>query len=266
MYKVIATDMDGTLLNSKSEISKENELEIINAQDKGIKFVLASGRPVEAMKKYAKQLKMDKYEGYIVSFNGSQIVDCKTNETVYSEPLSKEDVKYLFDKAKKLKVTLITYVKEYIYTTEINEYSGIEAKITGMKVKKIDNIDEIINYDIMKFMYVDKPENIKKNLEIMKNEVGDKYFLAISNPHFLEIANKNVDKGKSLKKLCEILKVSVKDMITCGDSYNDVAMLKLDSLSVAAKNAPSDIKEICDYVSVTNDENILEDVIKKFII
>ena len=265
MYKLIATDMDGTLLTSKSTVSIENEKAIIEAQKKGVKFVLASGRPVEGMKKYAKQLQMDKYEGYIIAFNGSQIIDCKTKETVYSEPLSKEDVKYIYNKAKEFGTTLVTYVNEYIYSSDLNEYSEIEINVTGMKAIKINSIEDIIDKKIMKFMFVDEPKNINKYLEIMKKEVGNKYFIAISNPHFLEIANINASKGNSLKQLCKILDIDIVDTITCGDSYNDVDMLKLDCLSVAAKNAPDDIKKICKYVSRTNDEHILEDVINKFI-
>lgn len=265
MYKLIATDMDGTLLTSNSEVSIQNEKAIISAQEKGIKFVLASGRPVEAMKKYSNQLKMDKYEGYIVAFNGAQIVDCKTKETIFSEPLSNEDIEYIYNRSKELGVTLITYIDEYIYMSELNEYADIEISVTGMKALKINGINDILDKQIMKFMFVDTPENISKYLEVMKKEVGGKYFLAISNPHFLEIANIKASKGNSLKALCKILDIDLKNIITCGDSYNDVDMLKLEGLSVAAKNAPEDIKKICNYVSCTNDEHILEDVINKFI-
>lgn len=266
MYKLIATDMDGTLLTSKSTISIENEKAIINLQKKGCKFVLASGRPIEAMKKFSKQLKMDKYEGYIVAFNGSQILDCKTNETVYSIPLSKDDIKYIYEKSKELEVTLITYVNENIYASEINEFTNIEVSITGMGVVKINDINDILDKKIMKFMFVSSPDKIKKCLEYMKKQVGDKYFLAISNPHFLEIANVDANKGKSLEQLSKILKIDLKDIIACGDSYNDIEMLKIAGLSVAAKNAPKDIQNICKYVSVTNDEDILKDVINKFIV
>ena len=105
-----------------------------------------------------------------------------------------------------------------------------------MKAIKINSIEDIIDKKIMKFMFVDEPKNINKYLEIMKKEVGNKYFIAISNPHFLEIANINASKGNSLKQLYKILDIDIVDTITCGDSYNDVDMLKLDCLQICFKN------------------------------
>ncbi|SQA14355.1 Putative hydrolase M6_Spy0533 [Streptobacillus moniliformis] len=89
MIKLIATDMDGTLLNSKHEIAEKNIESIIKAQENGYTFVLASGRPTFAMIDFAKELKMDKFGGYIISFNGGEIIDCKTWKKIYSLGIEK---------------------------------------------------------------------------------------------------------------------------------------------------------------------------------
>ncbi|WP_082680456.1 Cof-type HAD-IIB family hydrolase [Caviibacter abscessus] len=265
MYKLIATDMDDTLLTSQKNISPENMKSIIKAQEKGIKFVLASGRPTFAMNDFANQLQLEKFGGYIISYNGAAITDCKTNETIFSLGLNKEDIFFLFDKANEYNVSIITYNDDVILYNKYTEYIDLEVECTNFKTKQILDLSSIDFTKTMKCMIIAHPEKIKELYLKLKTIVGDKYYLSISNPHFLEITNINVNKGNTIKYLCDILNIDASEIIACGDSYNDLDMLKLAGLSVAAGNALDDIKKICKYVSVNHNENILEDVIKKYL-
>ena len=109
MYKLVALDLDDTLLNEKGEISKENREAIIKAQNLGVKIVLASGRPTGAMMRFIEELELDKNEGYIVSFNGGQIINCKTKETIFSQALKVSQIYEVYEQAKKLGCSIITY-------------------------------------------------------------------------------------------------------------------------------------------------------------
>ena len=100
-YKLIATDMDGTLLNDEHELTDGNIKSIIDVQKKGVKFVLASGRPSFAMLKQAKQLEMDKYGGYALSFNGGQLIEMATNKVIFHEGLCKKDIENIYNFSKK---------------------------------------------------------------------------------------------------------------------------------------------------------------------
>lgn len=266
MYKLIATDMDGTLLTNKSLIPENNKDAIIKAQQKGCKFALASGRPIEAMKSFAKELKMKDYEGYIVAFNGGQIFDCKTEETIFLKGLSREDVIYFYNLAKKLGVTIVTYIDKFIYTDCINEYSKIESRITKLELKEIEDIYKLDLCAVVKCMFISSESKIKQCYDKLAKEIGDKYYLAISDPHFIEIANKDISKGVAIKKICDIININLNDVIACGDSYNDLAMLEEVGLPVAAGNSNEDIKKKCKYTAVTNEDGVLADVIDKFII
>lgn len=135
-YKLIATDMDGTLMNSESKLSIKNKEYIIKAQENGITFVLASGRPTFAMLDIAKELKMDKFGGYVISYNGGEIIECKDNKKIYSCGLSKEEVISMYNYAKENNIYFVTYNDNNIYASEINELTKIEAQITGGKLKK----------------------------------------------------------------------------------------------------------------------------------
>jgi len=143
-YKLIATDMDGTLLDEEHGITKENVEAIIKVQkEKGVKFVLASGRPSYAMLEYAKELQMDKYEGYVLAFNGGELIDMKTNEVIFHEGLEKKDIENVYKVSKEINVPMILYVGDTIYGTEVTDEVLYEVSQCNMKFQKFDKLSEL---------------------------------------------------------------------------------------------------------------------------
>ena len=234
-YKLIATDMDDTLLNESQEISAGNEKAIVKAQKNGVKFVLASGRPSFAMFEYAKKLQMDKFEGYILAFNGGELIDSKNNELVFEQGLDKNDIKTVYNAAKKLNLTMLLYRNDTVFATNEADEALVEARLCKMKFQKY-----------------------------MKEIHGNDYFIAISKPIFLEIANKNVNKGKTLARLGKILGIKTEEMIAVGDSGNDKPLLETVGMPVAVANATEEIKNLSKFVSTSNDESALKTVIENF--
>lgn len=267
-YKLIATDMDGTLLDEEHGITKENVEAIVKVQrEKGVKFVLASGRPSYAMFEYAKELQMDKYEGYVLAFNGGELIDMKTNEVIFHEGLDKQDIENVYKVSKEINVPMILYVGDTIYGTEATEGVMYEADQCKMKFQKFDSLEELEKKGIdktTKCMIIGTPEEVLMAEKHMNKVHGNDYFIAISKPIFLEIANKNVDKGKTLKKLGEIENIKPEEMIAVGDSANDKPLLELVGMPVAVENAIPEIKSISKFISTSNVEHGLKTVIEKF--
>ena len=114
-YRLIATDMDDTLLNKEHLISEENKKAIIGIQKKGVKFVLASGRPTYAMIDFAKDLEMNKYGGFILGFNGGEIVDISNGETIFEQALALEDIKIIYKEAIDRELSFLFYTGDTIY-------------------------------------------------------------------------------------------------------------------------------------------------------
>ena len=137
-YKVLVLDIDGTLVNSKKEITLATKEGIALALDKGVKVVIASGRPTPGVLPIARELELTKRGGYILSFNGGKIINCQTKEIIYEKNISKDLIPVLEELADYHKVNMMTYEEEAIITKTPNDsYIAIEADIT----KFVDIVD-----------------------------------------------------------------------------------------------------------------------------
>ena len=266
-YKLTATDMDGTLLNDEHELTDGNIKSIIDVQKKGVKFVLASGRPSFAMLKQAKQLEMDKYGGYVLSFNGGQLIEMATNKVIFHEGLCKKDIENIYNFSKKIGIPMVLYADDTVYGSKNTKYVKYEADQCEMKLEIFNTLEELEKKEIhetAKCMLIGEPEEIKEAEIHMKKIHGKDYFIAISKPIFLEIANKNVNKGKTLKKLSEIENIKIEEVIAVGDSGNDISMLEISGMPVAVENANDEVKLISKFQSSNNNEDALKVIIENF--
>ncbi|WP_176892628.1 MULTISPECIES: Cof-type HAD-IIB family hydrolase [Fusobacterium] len=264
-YKMIVTDLDDTLLNSKKEVSPIDKEAIMKAQEAGVKFILASGRPTFAMKELAQELKLADYGSYILSFNGSIITDCSTGKNISEESLTKEDIHLMYDFSKKHKTHILTYINDEIVSETDSEYIDVEVNLTKMNHRKVEDFKKAVNRDAVKCMLLEEPSYLKKVEEELKKEYGDKYSIAISKPFFLEVTKLGIDKGTAVKKLADILGIKIEEVIAAGDSFNDLPMLKVAGTSVAVVNAQPEIKETVDFIVSSNDEGGMAELINKFI-
>ena len=129
-YRAIALDLDGTLLNSKKEISKRNKEAIMKAAEQGVKIILASGRPIPGMRKIAHQLRLEEVGGYVLSYNGGLIVDCKTGEVKHQVTVPEQYYREIVHCAQKHGVAILTYDQDGIIATDAeNQYVQLESKI-----------------------------------------------------------------------------------------------------------------------------------------
>ncbi|AGF55246.1 hypothetical protein B0P06_000670 [Clostridium saccharoperbutylacetonicum] len=267
MYKLIALDMDGTLLTTDKKVSIKTQAAIKAAEAKGVKVVLASGRPLIGLTKHLEELDLMKDEDYVLSFNGGLVQNAKTKEIVSKLPLKGKDLKYLYEISKKNNVNIHAFsAREGLIAPKISKYTEYEAEINeiDINVRDLNEIDD--KEDIIKVMMIDPPEILDPAIEKLPSEAYEKYNVFKSSPFFLEFTNKEVDKGLGLKKLAEYLGIKQEEIIACGDAANDLSMIKYAGLGVAMANATSDVKEIADFITTSNDEDGVANVIEKFIL
>lgn len=264
-YKLLVLDIDGTVTNSKKEITEKTRDAIIRLQEKGVRVAIASGRPPQGVYSVAQRLEFDKFGSYIMPFNGARIIDFKTRECIYAKTLPMGIPAKLWKDAVENKIGIITYKDEEIIAgTEPDEYMAIEAKINGMPVVYHEDFAKFVDFPVNKCLMTGKPED----LEALEPELAQKYFhetqVFRSEPYFLEVTPKNVDKAYCLRHLLEILGIKREEMVCCGDGFNDISMIQFAGLGVAMANAQDKVKEVADYITEQdNDHDGIAEVIEK---
>ena len=137
-YKLIALDLDGTLKDSNNQITPKTREALIQVQKQGVKIVLASGRPTAGLRHEAKELMLDQFGGYLLSFNGARVASAKTNETIYEQTLTVEDAQKTYQRAKQFDLACMTYKNDMIYTEDIDdEYVCSSRVMTRLVLTRI---------------------------------------------------------------------------------------------------------------------------------
>jgi Cof subfamily protein (haloacid dehalogenase superfamily) len=266
-YEILVLDIDGTLTNSQKEVSENTMQAIMKIQERGHKVVLASGRPTPGVLPLAKKLKLSEYNGYILSFNGAKIINCKTNETIFQKVLPSDIIPQLHAAAVKHQVGIVSYENDCVITDmEIDEFMEKEAAINWIPIKKIDNFPAYVNFDVNKCLMTGPGTKLEKVEADMKEAFGDRINVYRSEPFFLELMPKDIDKAYSLSHLLDYLGLSKEQMISCGDGYNDLSMIQYAGMGVAMANAQEIVKKAADYITLSNDEDGIAHVIHEFML
>ena len=265
-YRIIALDLDGTLTNSRKEIPASTLRALLDIQEMGYKVVLASGRPTPGMRHLAAKLQLDKYGSYILSYNGGEITECRTNRIMYRKTLPREIVPEIFAFAKSRNIGLSTYTDDCIITgTSIDRFMEKESAINGLPIQFVPNFAEYIDFDINKCLLTGEPDFLA-SIECELNGIyGESYNIYRSEPFFLEFMPQNIDKAHGLNILLSDIGLTADQLICCGDGYNDITMIEFAGLGIAMENAQERVKSVADYVTRSNDDNGILHVIEKFI-
>ena len=265
-YKLIVLDLDGTLTNNKKEITPHTLDTLIKAQQMGVIIVLASGRPTHGIAPLAKRLKLDQYGGYILSYNGGEIINWKTQELIYKNLLNLDMVPSIYKYAKDNHFAIISYDGEFIITENPEDkYVQKAASLNVMKINKVDNFPKAINHPIAKCLITGEADRLELLEEEMRQDLKDKIGIFRSEPYFLELVPKGIDKAHSLEVLLNKLELRKEQMIAIGDGFNDVSMVQFAGLGVAMGNAQEIVRKNANYITLSNEEDGVAHVIEKFV-
>lgn len=264
MYKLIAMDLDGTLLNDSREISKRNRENIIKIKNMGKKVVLATGRQLQGIMPYIETLGLLDGNNYMVTYNGALVINSKGDEILYDNPVTKDSYKELYELSKQLGVNIHALTNGKVLTPKNNPYTEIESSFNQIPIIEgaIEDIDDSIK--IVKVMFVDDQKKLDSITPLLPDWVKEKYSIVRSAPIFLEFLNKGVDKGVGVSIIAEQFGIRPSEVICIGDAGNDIGMIKYAGLGVAMGNATDDVKEAADYITLTNEEDGVAHVIEKF--
>jgi len=266
MYKLIAVDMDGTLLNEKKEISNRCKNAIFKLKEEGKKLVIATGRPLNGVMQYIEKLNLFDENDYVVAFNGALVQSTKTKQIIFNKPLSLDAYKELYEISQELGVHIHALTDSSVLTPENNPYTEIESRMNHIPtiVGAVDRVDAATI--IVKVMFVDDPAKLDAAIPQIPDWVREKYTILRSAPYFLEFLDKSVNKGTGVSAIVKKLGLKREEVICVGDAGNDMDMIQYAGLGVAMGNAFDEIKSVADYITHTNEEDGVAHVIEEFML
>lgn len=288
MYKLIAMDIDGTLLNSYGEVSEKNKEAIEMALQKNIEVVLTSGRMPKAILPIANEINANKY---IISGNGAAIYDVQNDKIIYNSYMSKSKILEIIDICEKNSMFYNIYTNDVILTKSLNYnilfYYNENKKNPEDKKIKINIVNDIYKYvkeyekeDFLKVTICDNDEFVFKsimnkiknirNVDILEvAHMSKKIIKHGSEEHeiayyYTEITNRNVNKWTALEMLLKKLEIEKEELITIGDNVNDKEMIENAGLGIVTGNASPEMKKIANQIVSSNNENGVAEAIIKY--
>jgi Cof subfamily protein (haloacid dehalogenase superfamily) len=287
MYKLIAIDLDGTLLNSYGQVSERNREALKKAQEKGIQIVLASGRSTNSVKNMANELGNN---NYIICGNGSLVYDLRNEDIIYDKFIEKKKALQIIKICEQNSIYYNVYTENMVIAKTLSNnvlfYHQENANKPDSRKTKINLVENIYDYienleneNILKFTISDNSNiifnSIIKKLRDIKNidvlDVAHMSRKIIKSGteeveiayYYTEITNENVDKWNATKWLAEKLNISNEEIIGIGDNVNDKLLIENAGLGVAMGNSAPYIKEIADRVVATNNEDGVAQIIEE---
>ena len=254
---MLVLDVDGTLLNDNKEVSKRTLATLRKVQQMGVRIMLASGRPTYGLLGLAKMLELDTYNGYVMAYNGGQVIRAADGEVIFERRINPELIPYLEKKADKNGFGILTYNEDCIVTNmPDNPHIKAEAELNGMKIVYEEHFSIAIDFIPCKCMLVSDDEEALVGLENhWKRRLDGVLDVFRSEPFFLEVVGCRVNKANTLAAVMEMEGIKTDDIVVFGDGVADVTMLQLASLGIAMGNAPGSVKRCADYITLSNNED-----------
>ena len=262
--KIIALDLDGTLTDSNKKITPKTKQALNHVAEKGIIIVLASGRPLLGITKLSEELELSKFGGYILAYNGGQIIDCKTGNVVYEKIIPIRLYSRICELAREYQVEPLAYKDGELFAeSDKDVYVQKEAFNNSTSITVVDKLEKYIDKEVPKFMVVGDHEKLLALQKQMQSEFGDILNIFFSESYFLEILPEGIEKAKSLDILLDKLGLSSDELLAFGDGLNDIPMLEYAGIAVAMENAYEPVKEVADHITLSNDEDGIAEFLQK---
>lgn len=262
--KLLALDMDDTLLDNKLAISPRAGEAIRKAVEQGVTVTIATGRMYRSALPYAKQLGLDVP---LITYNGALIKSCLSGEVLLNKPVEKEIAKEVLALCKQRGWHIQTYVNDELYVEKINHYTELYSSIAKVPAIPIgDKLYDGEEYSSKMLMMMSTEEGIIEIYNTFKGLFGNRINIAISKKTYLEITDPAANKGKALAFLADKLRVRKEEIMAIGDSGNDVDMLKFAGWGVAMGNASPAVKAVARLETLSNEADGVAEAIEKYVL
>ena len=263
-YKLVAVDMDGTLLTPKLEISRDTVETINKVIEKGVIFTLSTGRMYLAAMPFANMLNLDVP---IITCNGALTKCSKTGKVYDTKIIAKKHSSEIIKYCEKAGISVSIYREDDIYIKKDSENLDIHLQLDHARPQIVKDFDSLLSGSIIKIMF---NSSDKYNLELHTRKLYELYKEKLnfyfSLPYFVEIVHKDANKRNALENLAHKFNIKREEIIAIGDNFNDMDMIEYAGLGVAMGNAPDYLKDAADLVTHSNDEDGVRHILENYIL
>ena len=264
MYRIIACDLDETLLCTDRTVSQKNIEAITAARKAGVRFVPATGRGFASVQRTLKELGLWNEEGeYVISFNGGAITENRENRLLSVSGMDFARAEELYRRGMTYDVCVHVYTIDTVYIHNINQ-GEIDFLNQRMAYKDFpdEDLSALQGQTILKVLYQNTDYNYLRQIQQELLDTTRQLDVSFSSNRYIEFNQQGVNKGAGLRKLAELLGVDIKDTIAIGDNWNDFPMIREAGLGIGVANTIADMKAECDHITrATCDEDAIAEVI-----
>lgn len=261
-YRLVALDLDGTLLNDDNSISKRNRSAIRAARERQVIVTLSTGRMYSSALRFARELEM---VVPLITYNGALIKD--TAGKVYRDlPLPLPVARTVLAVAQEYNIHVNLFINDQLYVDRDDIWTERYRRSSGVTPKLVPSLGQILNTEPNKVLLLGEEKKLLPVRAVLAKELAGKVHITSSSPYFLEIIHPEVSKRSGLAYLLSKFDITPKEVIAVGDNYNDLEMINFAGLGVAMANAPAEVRAQADYVTGRNSDDGVAQVIEKFIL
>ncbi len=263
--RLVAMDLDDTLLRDDWTISPRVANAIQKAQAQGIKVTIATGRMPISMRPYAVQLGLDVP---VISYHGAMIQQAISGDILFRRVIPSGIASEIVRDVSERGIYAQIYLKDRVITQTINEWSEEYARIASVRIEEGDLLSLLSQEPegVEKILLIAEESELDQWVPWLSECYGETVHITKSKPYFLEITEGSVNKGVALAALAERLGIPQQDVMAIGDSFNDLEMIQYAGLGVAMGNARQEIKEQADIVTVSNEEDGVAEAIERYVL
>lgn len=263
MYKLIAIDIDDTLLNDDIIVTENTKAALKRAIESGVTVTLATGRMFSSAQKIARQINLNVP---IITYQGALVKTLLDGKVLYEKNVPAAPARELLQYAQQHGLHIQLYVDDVLYAAEENERLQKYATLVNMTYSIEPDLTKLIEQPNHKMLMIDEPNVIDHHLSILQQRFGHVLHLTKSKPHYLEVTNPEATKGHALQFMAEHIGCTMEQTIAIGDALNDREMVQVAGLGVAMGNAVEELMNLADYVTLSNNEDGVAHVIEKFVL
>lgn len=266
MYKLVALDLDDTLLGRDLKISTATRQVIFEVMARGVHVTLATGRMFSSALPFARYLDIN---APLITYQGALVKHSQSEELLLHFPIPMEVALDIIGRVSKYGYHINVYLDDYLYVAKDTEAGRRYANLCRIPLEVVGDLQHFLvsrGKEPTKVLVISKEELLDELAAELKPVYGDRLHITKSKPHFLEFSHPSANKGHALKAVAEYFGASRKEVMAVGDSYNDVEMIDWAGFGVVMGNARDEIKKMADYVTLPVEEEGVRHALRKFIL